>query len=250
MPTPEATLSSLATQLREQITAYVKSSKVPGYLAGAYHAGQQSVIAHGLANVVTGAPMRDDTGFLFGSVTQVLTKTLVLQQVERGAIDLDERVVTYLPEFTLTTPGAAARIRVRHLLSHTNGIDADLFFPDAGGRGALKAYLDQVRQHCGTLFGPDEYISYSNGGMVVAGRLLEVVTGTAYHDLLKRELYAPVGMDYACTYVSRLGSNLMAFLLSALCSICVAKTFPNLRLCGRSAHETRARTTRWRALIT
>jgi CubicO group peptidase (beta-lactamase class C family) len=35
--------------------------------------------------------------------------------------------------------------------------------------------------------------------MIVAGRLLEVVTGTSFHDLLERKLYAPVGMDDACT---------------------------------------------------
>ena len=66
--------------------------------------------------------MRDDTGFLFGSVTKVLTTTLVMQQVERGRIDLDEPVVTYLPEFRLTTPAAAEKIYVRHLLTHTNGM--------------------------------------------------------------------------------------------------------------------------------
>ena len=76
--TPHAILANLATQLREQIAAYCELSKVPGYLAGVYHAGQQSVVAHRLANVVTGAPMREDTGFLFGSVTKVLTTTLVL----------------------------------------------------------------------------------------------------------------------------------------------------------------------------
>jgi CubicO group peptidase (beta-lactamase class C family) len=84
-------------------------------------------VAHGTANVVTRAAMREDTGFLFGSVTKVLTTTLVLQQAERGTVDLDERVVTYLPEFKLTTPAAAEKIRVRNLLTHTNGIDADLF---------------------------------------------------------------------------------------------------------------------------
>jgi CubicO group peptidase (beta-lactamase class C family) len=100
-------LEGVATHLREQAAAYCESSKVPGYLAGVYHDGDQTVVAHGVANVVTGAPMGEDTGFLFGSVTKVLTTTLVLQQVERGVVDLDERVITYLPEFTLTTPAAA-----------------------------------------------------------------------------------------------------------------------------------------------
>src|SRR5919108_1815506 len=96
-------LEAVSTQIREQAAAYCESRQVPGYLAGVYHAGDQTVVAHGLANAVTGAPIRDDTGFLFGSVTKVLTTTLVLQQVERGVVDLDERVVEYLPEFKLTT---------------------------------------------------------------------------------------------------------------------------------------------------
>jgi CubicO group peptidase (beta-lactamase class C family) len=192
-------LEAAAADIREQAATFCESSKVPGYLAGVYHDGGQAVVAHGLANAVTRAPMREDTGFLFGSVTKVLTTTLVLQQVERGTVDLGERVVTYLPEFKLTTPAAVGEIRVRNLVTHTNGIDADLFFPDAKGRGALKIFLEGLGQHCGALFGPGEYVSYSNGGMIVAGRLLEVVTGTCYHDLLKRELYATAGMDDSCT---------------------------------------------------
>ena len=192
-------LEAVAAHIREQATAYCQSSTVPGYLAGVYHDGAQAVVAHGLTNVVTRAAMGEDTGFLFGSVTKVLTSTLVLQQVERGAVDLDGRVVTYLPEFALVTAGAAGDIRVRHLLTHTNGIDADLFLPDAKGRGALAYFLAGLARHCGVLFRPGEYVSYSNGGMIVAGRLLEVVTGMAYHDLLTREVYAPTGMDDACT---------------------------------------------------
>jgi CubicO group peptidase (beta-lactamase class C family) len=192
-------LSDAATHIREQAAAYCDSNKIPGYLAGVYHGGDQAVTAHGITNLVTGATMVEDTGFLFGSITKLLTTTLVLQQVERGVIDLDERVIKYLPEFKLTTPSAAEKIRVRNLLTHTNGIDADLFFLDAKGHDALKAFVEGLGQYCGVLFGPDEYISYSNGGMIVAGRLLEVVTGTPYHDLLKREVYAPVGMDDSCT---------------------------------------------------
>src|SRR5919198_6696025 len=144
-------LSDVATHIREQAAACCESSKVPGYVAGVYHDGHQTVVAHGVANAVTGAPMREDTGFLFGSVTKVLTTTLVLQQVERGVVDLEERFITYLPEFKLTTPSAAEKIRVRHLLTHTNGIDADLFFPDAKGRGALKVLLEGPGQYCGAL---------------------------------------------------------------------------------------------------
>src|SRR5215470_5115789 len=94
----QALLSDVATRIQEEAAAYCESSKIPGYIAGVYHDGDQTVVAHGVANIVTGAPMCDDTGFLFGSITKVMTATLVHQQVERGSIDLDERVITYLPE--------------------------------------------------------------------------------------------------------------------------------------------------------
>ncbi len=84
----QSPLSDAATHIREQAAAYCASAKIPGYLAGVYHGGEQAVTAHGVTNLVTGAPMVEDTGFLFGSVTKLLTTTLVLQQVERGVIDL------------------------------------------------------------------------------------------------------------------------------------------------------------------
>jgi CubicO group peptidase (beta-lactamase class C family) len=192
-------LEAVAAHIREQAAAFCQPGQVPGYVAGVYHDGADAVVAHGTANTVTHAPMAANTGFLFGSVTKVLTATLMLQQAERGTVDLDERVITYLPEFTLTTPGAAGQIRVRNLLNHTSGIDADLFFPDGCGRNALKIYLQWLGRQCGVLFGPGEYVGYSNGGMIVAGRLLEKVTGACYHDLLKSEVYAPAGMGDSCT---------------------------------------------------
>jgi len=192
-------LSEVAGRIREQAAADCEASRIPGYLAGVYHDGEQTIVAHGVANVATGAPMLEETGFLFGSITKVLTATLVLQQVERGVIDIDEPIVRYLPEFKLAGTSSLEQILVRHLLNHTNGIDADLFFPDAAGRGALQVFVEGLGQHCGALFAPGEYISYSNGGMIVAGRLLEVTTGTPYHDLLPQGIYGPVGMDASCT---------------------------------------------------
>lgn len=192
-------LHTVEAQIREQAAAFSEANNVPGFVAGVYQAGEQIIVAHGTANLATNAPMLEDTGFLFGSVTKVLTTTLVLQQVDRGVLDMDKPVVTYLPELALAVPGAADKILVRHLISHTNGIDADLYFPDAKGHDALKAYVSGLASSCGSLFEPGEQLSYSNGGMIVAGRLLEVVTGLSFPDLLERDVYAPVGMKDSST---------------------------------------------------
>ena len=68
-------------------------------------------------------PMRDDTIFDMASVTKLFTSILVLQQVERGAIRLEEPVATYLPEFAAHGKGA---ITVRQLLTHTSGLQPGL----------------------------------------------------------------------------------------------------------------------------
>lgn len=191
-------LSKVEKFITEQAAAFSEATKVPGYLAGVYHEGEQIVVAHGTANLATKAPMQADTGFLFGSVTKLLTTTLILQQVEQGKIKLDDPLVKYLPDFKLK--GAPVdKIRVRNLLNHTNGIDADLFFLDASGPQAIKAFVEGLGENCGALFAPGQYVSYSNGGMITAGRLLEVVTGRPYHDLLKEKIYKPVGMKDAST---------------------------------------------------
>ncbi|WP_433060079.1 serine hydrolase domain-containing protein [Dactylosporangium sp. CS-033363] len=187
------------TQVRERVVRFCQETGVPGFLVGVYRSGKTDVFAHGVANVNTGAPMREDTGFLFGSITKVMTTMLVLQQVEQKKIDLDAPVVRYLPEFRLAEDGAAGRITVRQLLTHTSGIDADLYFPAGCGPRALQEYMAGMARQCGTLFEPGRYVSYSNGGMIVAGRLLEVVTGRPYLELLQSEVFARHGMAHAST---------------------------------------------------
>ncbi|MFI5915938.1 serine hydrolase domain-containing protein [Dactylosporangium sp. NPDC051541] len=183
------------SEMQQKISEFCNATGVPGFVAGVYHAGETEIAAHGVANVTTGAQMRPDTAFLFGSITKIMTTMLVLEQVGQGRLDLDAPVVRYLPQFQLNEPGAAEKIQVRHLLNHTSGIDADLYFP-------RQNYLEGLATQCGTLFEPGQYISYSNGGMIVAGHLLEAVTGEPYMDLVRRDIYAKLGMRGAAADIA------------------------------------------------
>ena len=178
--------------ISERAAGFCRDNEIPGYLAGIDRAGQRTVVVHGIANTATGARMRDDTGFLFGSIAKIMTTTLAMRQVEQGRLDLESRVVDHLPGFRLAGSGAVGEMRVRHLLNHTSGIDADLFFPRSH-------YLERLASECGSLFVPGEHLSYSNGGMIVAGHLLEAITGRTYHDLLERDLFQPAGMTGSVT---------------------------------------------------
>ena len=78
-----------------------------------------------------------DTLFQIGSITKTFTATAIMRLVERGDVELDTPVRTYLPEFRLLDEDAAARATIRQLLTHTGGWLGD-YFADFG-RGARRA---------------------------------------------------------------------------------------------------------------
>jgi CubicO group peptidase (beta-lactamase class C family) len=151
-------------------------------------------LAYGTANLNTEQPFTEDTGWLLGSVTKILTTTTLLRLVDRGEVDLDEPVQQYVPEFELANREAAARITVRMLLNHTNGIDADTLFPAAvRGRDASKAYTAYLPR-LGVVFEPGSGIHYTNPGFSLAARVIEEKNGLTFERAIQRELFDPAGM--------------------------------------------------------
>lgn len=197
--TPTGPLERLRAPLAEQIAALSAQHVVPGYLLGIAQGANRLVLAHGVANLNTGAPMTHDTAYLLGSITKIMTTTLLLRCVERGLVDLDQPATRYLPEFRLSPHGAADKILVRQLVDHTNGIDADLLMPPTGTGDADVATYMQAMRKCGVLFPPGTFMHYSNPGMTVAGRIVEVLTGKSFNAVLESEIFAPLGMQRSCT---------------------------------------------------
>ena len=136
-------------------------------------------------------PMRDDTIFDMASMSKLFTTILVLQQVERGTVDLEAPVATYLPEFAANGKGT---ITVRQLLTHTSGLQP---------RTAAVAATDPdraVADRAPSLdVAPDPppgttYV-YSDLNLITLGVLLERSTGTAPGPArARRRITGPLGM--------------------------------------------------------
>src|SRR5690606_31875560 len=117
---------------------------------------------------------------------------LCMQLVEEGKLDLDAPVRKVLPDFAVADAEVSARVTLRHLLNHTSGIDGD-YFRDAGrGEDRVEKYvrlLKDVRQ----LHPMGHMFSYCNAGFVVAGRMIEVLTGTTWDKAVRNRLAKPLG---------------------------------------------------------
>lgn len=194
-----SSLAGIGELLAELIPQLAGQLGSPGYVAGIYHDGSEWLFAHGVRNLNTGDPMTTDTAWLLGSITKVLTTTLLLKYVEAGRIDLEAPITRYLPDLRLAEEGAAERIRVRQLVNHTNGIDADTLMPAKEfGPNAVRSYIDALAG-IGTLFAPDELLHYTNPGFTIAGRIIETLSGKRFDRTLEEEIFAPIGMDRSVT---------------------------------------------------
>ncbi|KAA3659103.1 MAG: class A beta-lactamase-related serine hydrolase [Chloroflexi bacterium] len=186
------------------VDAYVaeqlKNLDIPGLVLGIVEDGQ---IAHvqgfGVADS-SGRAVTPQTPFYIGSVSKSFTALAVMQLVEAGKIDLDLPVQTYLSWFELADKDASAQITVRHLLNQTTGIstkDGNRFWASQQGLEETVRQLDtiQLTQSVGSAF------QYSNINFMIAGLIVEKVTGRSYGDYVHENIFEPLDMQHA--YASR-----------------------------------------------
>lgn len=171
---------------------------VPGLAVGVLDDGQATSFGLGVASLETGQPVTANTLFQIGSITKVFTATLVMRLVEDGLLDLDTPVASYLPELRLADDEARRTITLRHLLSHSSGLEGDYFNhvgPRYGfGDDALPraiADFDQLRQ----LNRPGEVWAYCNAGFHLSAAVIERVIGQKYEAAMRERIFAPLGLE-------------------------------------------------------
>lgn len=150
--------------------------------------------AHGIANRDAAAAITAGSRFHLGSADKSFTALLIGRQIEAGKLTLDTRVADVLP--TYANREAAAKITVRHLLSHSAGL-GDLWSrpgydkrkPNVTVTELLPAFWDAA-----TAFEPGTRSAYSNEGFVLLGAVVEAVGGGSWYDQLAERIYAPAGM--------------------------------------------------------
>jgi CubicO group peptidase (beta-lactamase class C family) len=116
---------------------------------------------------------------------------------DQGGLELDDPVIRHLPEFILADSDATRTVTVRQLLNHTSGIDGDFFPADDPEGPSTRSYL---RKMCllPNLYAPGQGpMTYSNSGFVVAGRIIEVLTGMTWEEAVMDLICKPLGMREA-----------------------------------------------------
>ena len=148
---------------------------------------------HGVTSLRTRQPVTPETLFQIGSITKVLTATLVMALVDEGRVALDAPVQTYLPWFAVADGDVAAAVTVRHLLCHTSGFEGDDFSDTGRGDDALRRYVEGLAK-AAQLHPLGAMFSYCNSGFSTLGHVVEAVTGTTWDEALQTLLAQPLGL--------------------------------------------------------
>jgi CubicO group peptidase (beta-lactamase class C family) len=153
--------------------------------------GEERHEAYGVTSLENPLEATPETRFQIGSISKTFTGTTVMYLVADGAIDLDRPVREYVPELELADPAATAGVTMRHLLAHTGGWVGDYFDDTGWGVDAVALYVERMRT-LPQLTPLGELWSYNNAGFALAGRVVEVVTGEAFEDVVKRLVLDPL----------------------------------------------------------
>ncbi|MFG2735786.1 serine hydrolase domain-containing protein [Streptomyces harbinensis] len=177
----------------------------PGVLATVVTPDEESTVRSGYGDVAEETPMPWDAAFRAGSFTKPFVATVLLQLAGEGALDLEDSVADWLPGLVEGEGIDGSAITVRQLLQHTSGLPEyllglpEMFTEEGFGPAQDAEYTPEelialaVAQP--PAFAPGEGWQYSNTNYVLAGMIIEQVTGNGWHQEVRERIVEPLGLS-------------------------------------------------------
>jgi CubicO group peptidase (beta-lactamase class C family) len=203
---PRGDLAAIENHLVQKLSEATVGSAALVLVQGGKIAAEHSF---GVANAETQAPVKSDrTLYQLASVSKAVTAWGVMKLVEEGKLGLDEPVLRYLTRWRF--PGSDAHrdnVTIRHLLSHTAGLDDGLGYGGFLPGEAIQTLEESLTLTKDSTLGepravtvvrePGTAMAYSGGGYTVLQLLIEEVTHRSFADYMKEAVLQPLGMTKA-----------------------------------------------------
>jgi D-alanyl-D-alanine carboxypeptidase len=199
--TPPATQTDIAT-VNSKVTAFMSTYNIPGASLAVTKNGKLVYIkGFGKANTTTGELVTPASRFRLASVSKTFTGVAILKLVQDGKLNLDAKVFGtggVLANDFGTAPYNTnlSNITVRHLLQNVSGSwgaasGGDVI--DQNPTYTYKQFFDWVINTRPNPNAPGTVYDYSNVNFVLAGRIIEKISGKTYINYIKEDIMAPIG---------------------------------------------------------
>lgn len=196
-------------EIDEVLKPFLESHDIAGYLVlVANKDGVVSFNQGGYADLESGKKMDENGFFWIASMTKGFTGVAVMMLVDEGKLSLDDPVTKFIPELgkwmvivekqdgiiVLEKPNRP--VTIRDLMAHTSGTSFLSEIQMKAGLDAIPLELAALPSVTGPLqFQPGESYRYSNQGINIAGRVVEIVSGQSFEKFLQTRLFEPLGMN-------------------------------------------------------
>ena len=211
-----------APPIPADLAAFVESERRRADVVGVSVAaidrdGVRAAGGFGHADLRRAEPVTTDTRFLAASITKLFTTALVFQEIDAGALSLDDPVNTHLDKparIRRKDGGPADDVTVRHLLTHTSGLAASwrgmeyeplVYRLVATETLRAPRSLDRVVAGQKTLRSPGRRIVYANQGFNLLGYVVQRLNSRPFADLVQERIFDPLGMSNSSLPVSASG---------------------------------------------
>lgn len=196
---PVVEIESTINEFDSLLAANFKESGVVGAAAVISYKGHIALLrCYGVRKAGENKPVNENTVFRLASVSKSITGILAGILDENEIVDLDTRVVDYIPGFALKDAESTQHLTVRHLLSHTSGLIPhayDLMVEDQVPLEKIIARLNEVD----ITAPPGELYGYQNVLYSVYDPIAQAITQKSFDQLLKEKVFTPFGMNDAST---------------------------------------------------
>lgn len=196
---PESPDSEVVKGINAYLQGIVEQHQIPGLTVSATR--NDTLVytgAFGFRNIETREVMKRNYIFHWASVSKTFVGTAVMQLVEKGKIDLDERLITYVPYFKQADENYK-KITIRQMLNHTSGIgDVDDYEWDnpQNDEAAPERYVRSL-EHDKMLFEPGKDWAYSNTAFNVLGVVIAEVSGMPFETYIRQHILDPLEMKHS-----------------------------------------------------
>lgn len=195
----ESASPNACDDLNSMLKPVLKDSGFPALAAGAIKQGKLVAVgAVGLRMVGADAEVTVDDKFHIGSCTKAMTATVAAVVVESGKLKWDSTISAVFPERREKIHAEFREITFEMLLTHRAGLAHDGTYYGKSGAPVIEqrlAYMDSILSRA-PAFEVDTF-NYSNAGYIIAGAMLERVTGKPWEELMRGKLFKALGMSTA-----------------------------------------------------
>ncbi|MFG6486318.1 serine hydrolase domain-containing protein [Roseateles sp. BYS78W] len=187
---------------RELLDAKRAAAATPAMGAAWSRGARSGLLVSGLRASDANIAVQPEDQWHWGSITKSMTATLCARLVEAGVIRWDTTIAQILDDVDATVPQPYRDATLVHLLSHRAGLQSNvtkinefsLALADARVERLRYVRLALAQKPVGAL---GAQLAYSNNGYIVAGAMLEKLTGKPWENLIQTEVFAPLGIKHA-----------------------------------------------------